>query len=128
MGNPRQRGKLRADFDEALRVQESGDLVRARLLLWELHERAPESVVILLTLARVCWELGRFDEALEFFRRATVLAPECEAASLGVFHMLWKLDRIDDAFDEMRRYLRDYDSENYTTLLAALKKPPITRH
>jgi predicted Zn-dependent protease len=120
--------KLRADFDEAVKAQESGDLARARLLLTELHERAPDSVLILLTLAHTCWELSHLHEALELFRRATVLEPECEAASLGLFHLLWKVDRIDEAFDEMRRYLLEYESEEYTKLLTNLKKPKITRH
>lgn len=119
---------LRPEYDEAVKASESGDLPRSRQILLRLHRRDPESVVILAALGHVCWKVKSLDEAIKFFRKATVLRPQCEAVSLGLFHSLWQADRIDEAFVEMRRFLSEYESEEYTRLLADLKKPQITRH
>ena len=119
---------LRPEFDEAVKAKESGDLLRARQILLQLHQSDPDSTAILAVLGHACFKLSLFDEAIEFFRKATLLTPHSEAASLGLFHGLWQADRTDEAFDEMRRFLSEYESEEYTKLLANLKKPQITRH
>ena len=119
---------LKPEFDEAVKAKESGDLFRARQILLQLHRSDPGSTAILAVLGHTCFKLNLLDEALEFFRKATLLTPHSEAASLGLFHSLWKADRTDEAFDEMRRFLSEYESEEYTRLLADLKKPQISRH
>jgi predicted Zn-dependent protease len=113
---------LRQQFDEAVKAQDAGELLRARGLLVHLHEDDPGSAAILAVLGDVCWELSRFEEAIDVFRRATTLKPGLEAASLGLFHCLWKVGRKDEAFDEMRRFLSIYESDEYTRVLADLMR------
>jgi predicted Zn-dependent protease len=120
--------KLRPEFDEADKAMGSGDLLRARQILLKLHRSDPESAAILAVLGHACFKLNFLDEAIEFFRKAISLAPDLEAVSLGLFHSFWKADRTDEAFDEMRRFLSEYESDEYTRLLADLKKPQIMRH
>ena len=109
-------------FDEAVKLRDERDFPRAREILLRLHHAYPDSLRVLAVLAHVCWDMNRLDEAISLFRRATVLEPSYDLVSLGLFHCLWRAERTDDAFDEMRRFLTDHESEEYTRLLSDMKE------
>ena len=111
----------RTEFDAAVKAKDAGDLPGSRQMLVRLHQTDPHSAAILAVLGHVCWESNLLEEAIESFRKATILKPQADAVSLGLFHCLFKVGRTDEAFDEMRRFLSEYDSEEYTRLLAELK-------
>lgn len=113
---------LRERFDEAVRLKESGNFDAARRVLLELRNDDPSSLAILAVLGHVCWEMKRLNEAITFFQEAVALRPDSEAVSLGLFHCLWESERIDDAFAEMKRFLADYESEEYERLLADINQ------
>ena len=113
---------LRPTYDRAVQAMESEDFQGARDVLLNLHQQDPEAVEILLFLGYMDGKLGDVVQRIETFRKATELEPQLELASLGLFHALWEADRTDEAFDEMRRFLSQYESEEYTRLLADMKK------
>ena len=110
--------ELNATFNDAVKLKEKRDFASARELLLQLHQDDPDSPTILAVLGDVCWELNHLDEAIFFFQKATVLRPSSEPVSLGLFHFLWESNRQDDAFEEMKRFLANNESEEYTRLLA----------
>ena len=116
------KNEVRKRFNAAVALKEVGDFDGARTLLLQLHEDAPESSAVATVLADVCWELKQLDEAVSFFQKAKALNPDSEAVSLGLFHCLWELGRTDDAFNEMKRFLANNESEEYTRLLADINE------
>ena len=99
--------QLEADFEEAMQLRALGKIDAALVLLLELHKREPDSYAIAGTIAAMYWhELQDLGQALEWFRRTTILKPDSEGASIGVFHCLWELGDHDAAREELSRWLQ----------------------
>ena len=81
-----------------------------------LAESYPEIGPVYGLLSVIYFELERFEEAAEYFKKTTILSPKSEMASLGLFHSLWQLKRYDESFDEMKRYMAISVSEEYNEL------------
>ncbi len=101
------------DFDAAIQKRDAGDLPGCLSDLDRLAAENPENAGVAGTRAGVLFELGRFEEAAEGFRRAVELAPKSEIASLGLFHSLNRLCRKDEAKKEMERFQSIRASEEY---------------
>ena len=65
---------------------------------------------------------GRFDEAIEPARQATLLAPESENASITLSQALWRTGQRDDAFEEMKRFIRVRPSKVYSEMIKEWKR------
>jgi tetratricopeptide (TPR) repeat protein len=63
---------------------------------------------------------GRFDEAIEHGRRAILLSPKSEKASVVFFGALWKSGRRTEALDEAKRFSAIRPSEEYSKMLKEL--------
>lgn len=111
--NPR----LRKRFDEAVKLERSGQLNVAKEILQELARLDSGSPAIFSVLGHVCWQIGLLDEAAAAFQKATELAPKLEAASLGLFHMLLKIGKEEQALEEAERFLLIADSQNYQKII-----------
>lgn len=91
-------------------------------MLRKLSDELPQSATVAIVLGDTYWDLGELDHALPWFLKAGDLKPSNELASLALFHCLWEMGRTDDAFDEMRRFLKDNDSDEYKQILEGLNK------
>ena len=60
---------------------------------------------------------GRFDEAIKYGRRAILLSPKSEKASLVLFETLWKAGQRIEALDEMKRFLALRPSDEYARII-----------
>ena len=69
-------------------------------------------------------EAGDDGKAARALRRATLLSPHSERASLGLFHSLWRHGKVDAAFREMRRFVKEYDAPQYRELLRGMLSEP----
>jgi len=111
-------------FREAIKARDSNDYELAEKLLLSIAEQAQQFPTYHAVLGRVQWELKKLDSAIEAFHQAVRLTPNSEAVSLGLFHCLWEAGCTDDAFDEMKRFLVDNESVEYTQLLADISDSP----
>ena len=89
-------------------------------LLERLRETNPESASVHALLGDALWEQGKLAESIPAFRRAVVLSPKSEMASLGLFHTLMESGDKSSAVAEMRRFLGVADSEEYESLARSL--------
>jgi len=105
-------------FHAAIKARDSSDYELAEKLLLSIAEQAQQFPAYHAVLGHVQWQLKKLDGAIEAFHQAVRLAPDSEVVSLGLFHCLWQAERTDDAFDEMKRFLVNNESEEYTQLLA----------
>ena len=114
------RNGLRREFDAAIKLHRAHKSRQAAKALEQLAADHPSSAPVAGMLGGVYFDLGDFQQAARWFKRATKLSPKSELASVGLFHSLWELDRTADAVAEMRRFLRGSDSPEYTKLLRDL--------
>jgi predicted Zn-dependent protease len=108
-------------FQEALALRDSGDLRGARDLLTELSKLRSDSAALFAVLGKLNWDLGDFDSAINAFEHATRLAPQSEAASLGLFHCLWESKHVSAAIDEIRRFQSAAHSQDYDAIVDNLR-------
>lgn len=107
-------------FRLAAQLSEAGDLIAAKSELSALAEQSPDNATIWAKLGFVCWELEEGEAAVDAFRKAAVLKPESETASLALFHTLWEHDEHEAALEEAKRFLSLKRSDEYTMILAEL--------
>ena len=108
------------DFAKALELRSDGRYVEALELLLPLQEQASESTSLFVVIGQIYWEQKSFDSAIAAFRRAVLIAPESETASLGLFHCLWDAGKQEEAIGELQRYLAVGESDEYQTILKSL--------
>jgi len=116
------RKKIEQPFNEALKLRSDGKLKTAYKILSRLAKENPTIGEIAFMTGSVCWELGHLDESIDRFRKATVLSPDSEIASIGLFHTLWEAEEYDAAFLEMKRFISTHKSEKYRSLLKEMKQ------
>lgn len=110
------------EFESAKQLRQNGDWNGAVSVLRKLSDELPLSARVAVVLADTYWDVGELNHALQWFLKGVDLNPSMELASLGVFHCLWEMGRTDDAFDEMRRFLKDNDSDEYKQIWEGLNK------
>lgn len=109
--------QFKLEFDKAWDLRCKGLLDDAIQVLESMSSEGCQSLSFLMVLANTYWEQNNLSQAEQVFRQATELYPSVDHASLGLFHVLMDEERVDEAFDEMRRYLADHTSEEYSRLL-----------
>jgi len=115
--------RLEQLFAEAIALRDLGNLRDTLAKLAEiLSEQTKFDAPVLGLMGNIYWDLNDFTKALECYRKAVVIKPKSELASLGLFHTLWNLGKRDEAFDEMRRFLSISSSEEYSRLLSEMNQ------
>lgn len=115
--NAEVKAKIEPDFNRALLLRDSGDLLGAALIFERLDKEYPNQSAILGMWASIYFHLENWEMALPLYQRTTNLSPKSELASLGLFHSLWNLGKQDEAFSETKRFLSISDSEEYRQLI-----------
>lgn len=91
----------------ALLAHQLGDADAAYQLLDDFAESSPNNAVdMVLAKAQLMASLGRHDQALEYYDKATEYRPDNEGMALGRAELLLRLGRLDDAITEYRRTLK----------------------
>lgn len=85
-------------------------LSNSKLLLKEF----PDSGLALLQCGGLYQDLGDYDNAIQSFRLAVKKFPDTEKVSLCLFHSLLEIGFKDEALEEMKRFLRNNESEEYS--------------
>ena len=116
---------IRNRFDTALRLRDEERYVEALELLESLRKEPIDEPAL---LAGVYCQIGniylfqleRPSDAESAFRSAISRTPQSELCSLGLFHSLMRQKRVEEALAEMKRFLTDNSSEEYTRVLAEI--------
>lgn len=118
----------KAELDKKIQVildlKNSGDLSNAIENAKKLTEEFSKTASTFGLLASLYFEIESFEEASSNFKKATVISPKSETASLGLFHSLWRLGDQDNALVEMQRFTSICNSEEYNNLI----KEMVTDH
>jgi predicted Zn-dependent protease len=96
--------RLRAAFDAALRLRDSGDLTSAIAHLRELARDWPEEPTVIGMLACLEWSARDYESASVHGRLSVRLSPQSELASQALFLSLYNLGRVDEALAEIARF------------------------
>jgi len=76
-------------------------------LLDDFAKSSPHHAVdMILAKAQLMASLGRHDQALEYYDKATEYRPDNESIALGRADLLLRLDRLDDALVDYRRAIK----------------------
>ena len=71
-------------------------------------------------LGGVYMDLEEHEKALDNFKKATILSPKSELASLGLYVSYVNVDKDEEAIGELIRYLKNYPAELYKDTLEEL--------
>ena len=104
-------------MNHAIDLAKVGDLAQAVQLMSDLVAEFGEAASARGYLAWFLLELGRKEEAIQQSRRAILLAPGSEKASLIHFQVLWQSGKHIEALDEMKRFLTIRPSQVYTEII-----------
>ena len=74
------------DFDNALRLRDSGNLAEAIEILSRICQSNDRTAASFAVLGHAEWENGCLQDAINSFKRAVDIAPRSEVASLALFH------------------------------------------
>ena len=82
-----------------------------------------------LLLGSIFWNMNNLDEAISAFQEIVIKSPNNEKISICLFHVLWRKGLRFEALEEMKRYLTNNKSAEYTEILdgitAKLHEKPI---
>jgi predicted Zn-dependent protease len=104
-------------FERAIELRNSGDIDNALVILNELIRDDPEYHYSYIIIGDIYWDMKEIDKAINAFKKATILSPSSEKCSLCLFHVLWENEREEEALEEMKRFLKDYKSDEYNIIL-----------
>ena len=93
----------------------SGQYEKAKLAFQTMLERAPDSPQVQILLGEAYDGLGRTEEAIGAFRKATNQGQAIPDAHFGLGYLLWKTHAYEQAATEFHKELT-IDSENYKAL------------
>ena len=114
--------KYEKKFERAIELRNSGDLDNALLILNELIREEPQYRFAYIIMGDIYWDMKEIDKSIDAFKQATILSPSSEKCSLGLFHVLWENGREDEALEEMKRFLKDYKSDEYSRILKEINE------
>ncbi|GAB4148578.1 MAG: hypothetical protein Tsb009_22460 [Planctomycetaceae bacterium] len=110
-----------SEFNLAMSYKNKGDYETALSIMLKILEFKEDAPLLWVT-GMILRELGRFSDAVEIFRKATLLDPTAKKPSLGLFHSLWDSGREDEAIYEMNRFLSVSTCEDYKAIRAELNE------
>ena len=109
-----------AQFELALACRNSGRDSEARSILEQMLSQNPQPSAVYAVLGNIYWDQKSYLEAVDIFRKGTVIAPQNEVLSLGLFHSLWESDRKEEALAEIHRFLELCHCDDYVEILREL--------
>ena len=68
------------------------------------------------------WHMLKLSDAEKIFQELVKVSPDNEQISLCLFHVLWDQNNRVDALEEMKRYLKDNKSEEYSRILSEINE------
>ena len=107
-------------FLSAINSRDAGNLSESCEIFVELVRRNPKNAGLHWCLGHIYWKLGDLTQAVDTFRRATLLAPRSERASLGLFHCLWEQRKKTEALNEAKRFTAICPSKDYADIINEL--------
>lgn len=110
-------------FGQVIKLRNEGkpaEAIEVALRLIELHPDEPRIATVFIVLGGLYADEEEYDESYFYYRKATVLKPQNELASLGVYLRLIDLDEHEEALHELQRYLNRYPANLYKTTLEEL--------
>jgi tetratricopeptide (TPR) repeat protein len=110
-------------FDRAIQLRNSGHNKEAIAVCIEATTLYPEDPGIagfFTIMGGMYRDLEDFENACLSFRKATLLKPANELASLGLYLSFCDLGKYSEAIQELKRYLDEYPANNYKTTLEEL--------
>jgi predicted Zn-dependent protease len=113
--------RITQEFNEALRLRDSGELRRARTILERLAQENPKRPEIIGMLAGLQFQMGDHKNAADTARNCIALSPRSELASRILFHACLELRDVDSAFSEVARFRALKDSSEYDRTLAEME-------
>lgn len=110
-------------FKKAISIRNEGELRKAIPEFQEiidLYPSHPKIGGVLSVLAGIYQDLGEYNSAKLYFKKASELNPKSEIASLGLYLSCVKLLEYDEAIKELERYLSEYPADRYKVTLTEL--------
>jgi len=104
-------------INHAIDLNSKGHIELAVQHLSALIAEFPTVASIRGYIALFLFNSGRFGEAIEHGRKAVLLAPKSEKASLVLHAALWSAGKRIEALDEVKRFLALRPSEEYSKMI-----------
>lgn len=110
-------------FKKAIQTRNDGNL---KLAIDEFHDIIKDYPNdhkisgVYTVLAGVYKDLDMNMDAMIWFKKATILNPSSELASLGLYISYTKLGNYQEAINELKRYLSEYPADRYKLTLKEL--------
>ena len=110
-------------FNSAINLRDKGELRDAVVTLSKIVDNYSNDKRIAGVhgvLGGVYMNLEEHEKALDNFKKATILSPKSELASLGLYVSYARVDKDEEAIGELIRYLENYPAELYKDTLEEL--------
>lgn len=88
---------FKSDYDQALKLYNSGDFQNASIQFYALSEVAPENVEVNFYLGRSSLELKHYDDAVSAFDRVLILNPSHVRTKLELARLYFEIQQYDTA-------------------------------
>ena len=116
-------------YKKAQSENNNGNYKYALEIATELLGKYPKYYFVTkLLLGSIYWNMNNLDEAINAFQEIVKKSPNNEKVSLCLFHVLWGKGLRFEALEEMKRFLTNNKSAEYTEILDGItvklhKKP-----
>ena len=104
-------------FEKAIGFRNKGMIDGSIKILLKLINNYKEYQYAYIILGDIYWDKNELLKSIKLFKKAIEISPSSEKASLCLFHVLWEKGDREEALDEMKRYLKNYTSEEYSKIL-----------
>jgi len=110
------------EFKKAVKMRDNSKFAHSIAILEDLAKTswASKDLNFHLVSGGVYRSLNDHVQALKCFKKASILFPESELASLGLYLSYVKADKSEKAISELKRYLDKYPAKLYKDTLAEL--------
>jgi tetratricopeptide (TPR) repeat protein len=110
-------------FESAIELRDKGQLRDAVVILSKIVDNYSNDKRIAGfhgVLGGVYIDLEEHEKALDNFKKATILSPKSELASIGLYVSYVNVDKDEEAIRELIRYLKNYPADMYKITLEEL--------
>jgi tetratricopeptide (TPR) repeat protein len=110
-------------FESAIELRDKGELTSAVQILSEIlanFSNDPGISGVHEVLGGIYNDLKEYEKGFENFKKATIINPKSELASLGLYISYVELNKIEEAIAELFRYLNTNEADLYKVTLGEL--------
>ena len=104
-------------FEKSQRYKRNGDYEKALLCMNNFLVKHPDIFLPYMMLGSIYWKMNKLDEAISQFKKGIEKNQNHEKLSLCLFHTLWDKGLRFEALEEMKRFLTNNKSDEYTEIL-----------